>query len=211
MITLLIDTSVENSILIFLKDNNLLYHSDIFPSFNSSKFVFSEIIKGLEKNNLSLNKLDYICVSIGPGSYTGTRVGVSIAKSLGYALKIPVIPFCSLHAYIPSINEGDFVSMIDARSGGAYYQFGHVKNQIIEWIDTPKVNSIDKIFIDKSYNNLTIVSPNLNIIKEKIIKAFPEKEFSYLNNSQNISYLNEICYSKLDKNHFEKIKLMYLK
>ena len=46
----------------------------------------------LEQSNTSLKKLDYIAVTIGPGSYTGVRVGLSISQGIAYALSIPIVP-----------------------------------------------------------------------------------------------------------------------
>ena len=50
-----------------------------------------EIDEMLKKNNLKPNQLDAVAVSIGPGSYTGLRVGLATAKGLCYALNIPLI------------------------------------------------------------------------------------------------------------------------
>ena len=44
----------------------------------------------LQKNNLEINQITEIKINKGPGSFTGLRVGVAIANSLGFLLKIPV-------------------------------------------------------------------------------------------------------------------------
>ena len=46
----------------------------------------------LEQSKISLKKLDYIAVTIGPGSYTGVRVGLSISQGIAYSLSIPIVP-----------------------------------------------------------------------------------------------------------------------
>lgn len=50
----------------------------------------------LKKANLSFSDLDAIAVSVGPGSFTGVRVGISTARSLGLALDIPAIGLSTL-------------------------------------------------------------------------------------------------------------------
>ena len=52
-----------------------------------------KVIKlSMEENNLDLKDLDYIAVTIGPGSYTGIRVGLSISQGIAYSLSIPIVP-----------------------------------------------------------------------------------------------------------------------
>jgi tRNA threonylcarbamoyl adenosine modification protein YeaZ len=55
-----------------------------------SQVLLPMIVKILKKNKLSFNDLTGIEVNPGPGSFTGTRVGVSVANALGYALNLPV-------------------------------------------------------------------------------------------------------------------------
>jgi tRNA A37 threonylcarbamoyladenosine modification protein TsaB len=55
-----------------------------------------------------------IAVGIGPGSYTGIRVGAALAKTLAYGWNIPLLGFCSLKAFEP------LPVLIDARMGGFY-------------------------------------------------------------------------------------------
>lgn len=63
--------------------------------------------------------LDFVAIGTGPGSFTGTRVGVITAKTLAFALKIPLVSFCSLKIYTPD-REGPFVLHGDAKSSGTF-------------------------------------------------------------------------------------------
>ena len=58
-------------------------HAEVLPGF---------VISLLENNQLKIKNIDAIAVSIGPGSFTGLRVGLSFAKGLAYAIKCPIIP-----------------------------------------------------------------------------------------------------------------------
>jgi tRNA threonylcarbamoyladenosine biosynthesis protein TsaB len=77
--------------------------------------VFIE--EALKKANLSFADLDAVAVSMGPGSYTGLRIGVSAAKGLCYALNIPLIAIDTLEllARNTSAVDGVIIPMIDAR------------------------------------------------------------------------------------------------
>ena len=55
--------------------------------------VLRNIEKLLKKNNRELKDIKTIAVNQGPGSYTGTRVGITIANTLGWSLKIPVVGY----------------------------------------------------------------------------------------------------------------------
>jgi len=88
--------------------------------------VFIEEI--LESNNFKPQDLDAIAVSMGPGSYTGLRIGVSTAKGLCYSLDKPLIAVSTLQAMawgMVKINDGKlpkalFCPMIDARRMEVY-------------------------------------------------------------------------------------------
>ncbi len=95
------------------------------PNSHSSKL--SILIKELlEKADITYNTLDAVCVSSGPGSYTGLRIGVSTAKGLCYALEKPLLAVETLqnmaHGYL-SLNPeytGYLCPMIDARRMEVY-------------------------------------------------------------------------------------------
>ena len=55
-----------------------------------SELMVTEVDNILKRNNIDKKELDAVVVGIGPGSYTGVRIGVTIAKTIAYALKIKV-------------------------------------------------------------------------------------------------------------------------
>src|SRR5258708_2290268 len=87
---LLIDTTSNKGIKVGLKINKqtIWLHSKI--RVRSSQVVLPLIDKILKKHKLTVRDINNIEVNAGPGSFTGIRVGVSIANALSYALKIPV-------------------------------------------------------------------------------------------------------------------------
>ncbi|PZR21789.1 MAG: tRNA (adenosine(37)-N6)-threonylcarbamoyltransferase complex dimerization subunit type 1 TsaB [Flavobacterium psychrophilum] len=82
--------------------------------------VFIEEV--LQKGGISFKELSGIAVSMGPGSYTGLRIGVSAAKGLCYALNIPLIAVETLELLARKIvvESGVIIPMIDARRMEAY-------------------------------------------------------------------------------------------
>jgi tRNA threonylcarbamoyladenosine biosynthesis protein TsaB len=82
--------------------------------------VFIEDV--LKESGLIYNDLDAVAVSMGPGSYTGLRIGVSAAKGLCYALDLTLIAIDTLEllARKITINDGVIIPMVDARRMEAY-------------------------------------------------------------------------------------------
>lgn len=77
-----------------------------------------KISEMFEKNNISPDEIERIIVVNGPGSFTGVRIGLTIAKTFAWTRKIPIIPISSLEAMALSYNENDYkyiVPAIDAR------------------------------------------------------------------------------------------------
>lgn len=84
-----IDTSDQNAILISLSMNSKKEKLSI-KNKKGSQVILVTIENLLKKNKLSLKDLNEIIVNEGPGSFTGLRVGISVANALGHFLKIPV-------------------------------------------------------------------------------------------------------------------------
>lgn len=85
--------------------------------------LLAELIeKGAAQAGLKLEELDGFAVSIGPGSFTGLRVGVLTVKTLAWALKKPVIPVSSLEAIARNLEGSSkpVLVFLDARKGNIY-------------------------------------------------------------------------------------------
>ncbi|MBR0444692.1 MAG: tRNA (adenosine(37)-N6)-threonylcarbamoyltransferase complex dimerization subunit type 1 TsaB [Clostridia bacterium] len=76
----------------------------------------------LEQSGYTLHDVDYVAVNIGPGSFTGLRIGICVANALGFALGIPVIPVDSLSIVgEQALTEAaECYAMIDANNGNVY-------------------------------------------------------------------------------------------
>lgn len=89
MTAIILDTSSRLAI-IAISENGVVMHKITIEDVRQlSKFLLPSI------ETLWQDRFDYIALGIGPGSYTGVRVGASVAKSLAFALDIPLIGFSS--------------------------------------------------------------------------------------------------------------------
>ncbi|MCD6317994.1 tRNA (adenosine(37)-N6)-threonylcarbamoyltransferase complex dimerization subunit type 1 TsaB [Candidatus Aerophobetes bacterium] len=90
MLILGIDTSSRKGfIFIGEKEDILIYRN--FSDRSTSGEIFPALNNLLKAKKIKLNDLQGIVVSLGPGSFTGLRVGLSLAKSLSFSLKIPLV------------------------------------------------------------------------------------------------------------------------
>jgi tRNA threonylcarbamoyladenosine biosynthesis protein TsaB len=84
--TLFIDSSRKSLTVALAAEDKLLFVSNVDSNSKHSNFLVSEIELILNKANLKVNDIDNIVVLNGPGSFTGIRVGVTIAKTLAWTL-----------------------------------------------------------------------------------------------------------------------------
>ncbi|MEK7160383.1 MAG: tRNA (adenosine(37)-N6)-threonylcarbamoyltransferase complex dimerization subunit type 1 TsaB [Patescibacteria group bacterium] len=85
-----IDTSDNKKINVGLEINGVKYNLSSKSLIAKSEAVLPLIDKLLKDNNLKIEEIDEVKVNTGPGSYTGLRVGATIANTLGFVLKIPI-------------------------------------------------------------------------------------------------------------------------
>lgn len=172
---LLIDTSTSylNICILDYSNKKLLYKFNEMVKSDMSSKIVPIIDEGLKSNNLSLSDINKIFVVNGPGSFTGIRVGVTVAKTIAWALKIDIIPISSL-ALMASINTDKkyIVPLIDARRNNV---FGAIYDENLNSILSDRLINIDELLnnVDNdslfvSYDNISlenIVKPDIDIFK----------------------------------------------
>ena len=129
-----IETSTEVCSVSISEKGQTLFEKEEQEGLKHSELLTVFIEELFRENNLKMDMLDAISVSKGPGSYTGLRIGVSVAKGLCYALEKPLIAISTLDAlasytskkaetYFPELSENEQLTlcpMIDARRMEVY-------------------------------------------------------------------------------------------
>jgi len=142
-----IETSTSVCSVSLGKDGELIAYKENKEGMNHATHLTVFIDSILKENQLKPDDLDAVAVSMGPGSYTGLRIGVSTAKGLCYGSNLPLIAVSTLQTMTAPLlkNEailsqlGDpeasiFCPMIDARRMEVYTAFYSIKNEILREI-----------------------------------------------------------------------------
>ncbi len=185
MISLFLDTSLEKLRTAIIKDGKILskYEEDT-PNMHSV-YATSFVKKSLDEAGIDANDIDKIMVVNGPGSFTGVRIGVTIAKTYGFLIKKEVTPISSLKCMaISKEHKGNVMCLISARRNNYYMGLYDENNNPIvdeEFVDDIKVmelvNRYNPIVISNDYNvlgNIKFDKVNLDIIK--IVYYYMDKE-----------------------------------
>lgn len=118
MYSLLLDSSNTNLSVGLAKEHQLIDETSYEAWQRQSEMMVEEIDKLLKKNHVSRNDLSSVVVSKGPGSYTGVRIALSIAKTVSFALNIPLYLVSSLKAM--EEENAPTICLMNARSKRSY-------------------------------------------------------------------------------------------
>lgn len=123
MITLAIDTSFHYLTLVIYRNKELVASVQKEAFKQQSETILVEIQNLFVRTNIKPTELNQIVLTDGPGSYTGLRIGMTVAKVLGSMAKIDVYTLSSLHVLAGL--EKDVHVLLDARAQRAYYAHFH--------------------------------------------------------------------------------------
>lgn len=185
MISLFIDTSISNVSISIVKDGKILscICEDI-PN-EHSKYATSYVKRVIDDAGIDANDIEQILVVNGPGSFTGVRIGVTIAKTYGYLINKNIIPVSSLKSFaISSKYDGIVMSVISANRSN--YYVGIYDNDYNEVIDEQFVSRDILLELIDEYEPY-IVSNDFNVVGkyklnkvnldiEKIVEYYLDKD-----------------------------------
>jgi tRNA threonylcarbamoyladenosine biosynthesis protein TsaB len=174
--------------------------------------ILTVLIGGLfERNGLAAKDLDAIAISMGPGSYTGLRIGASVAKGLSYGAGIPVIGISTLEAMnwgfrqhfqkidIQPDSHALFAPMIDARRMEVYTAVFNFQNEMIQPVQA-------KIIDDESFSSECILAPVyfFGSGADKLIETIIHPNAHFVPDMKpSASFMCEMAFHKFQQKQFE--------
>jgi len=181
-----IHTATETAIINLIADEKIIDTLTNSESKQHASWLHVNIKTLLQSNDVNIRRLNAIGVSVGPGSYTGIRIGLAAAKGYCYALKIPLITYNTLELMARSaigiINDykGLYCPMIDARRMEVYTA---LYNYNMAELTAPYACILEENFLDNilNYNKLYFSgsgSKKLNKINKNDNAVFLDEEIS---------------------------------
>jgi len=200
-----IETSGKTCSVAVSKDDNILGEFFINNGLTHSETLMPMIDTCLKTLNIDISEIKKIALSVGPGSFTGLRIGASIAIALSQALKIKIIEVSTLEVLAYNLINSNklVVPIMDARRGQVYtagFKNGIkiIEEQNIlfeELLEQIKQTGEEAIFLGDGTNLYGVVKPSKNLI---------------LGRASSVCLLASKIYKKTEKNYNE-IEINYLR
>lgn len=128
---ILFDSSTGVLVMALAKDGRMIDYSIRIGKKDHAKYVVDRIDQMLKRKLLTIDQIDEIIVGYGPGSYTGLRIAVMVAKMLAYTKNIKLKAVSSLYFLSSGIEEA-VAPMIDARNGNVFAAIFDEDKMILE-------------------------------------------------------------------------------
>lgn len=137
----------------------------------------------LNSAGLTLNDIEAFGISIGPGMFTGLRVGLSTLKGLLIGTGKPVVPVVTLEALAykrPAKDKRPIIPLIDARRNEVYTAVYSYENEKLVQMQSPALIHIDQLkdFL-KDYEKYRFIGSGVDVHKEFLTAAFNNCKFSW--------------------------------
>lgn len=168
-----LDNSSQNLSVALKAKDKIFEENKLIPK--GAEHIIPAIAKVLKKAKLKINKVDYLAVGLGPGSFTGLRVCLSIVKGFSLALKKPVVAIPSFEAIaeeFTALNKTTAV-IFDARKDLVYaglYKRAGLKVKALKPVRLMRLEE----FLRKSCNKDCLFAGESVKFKERINKVYPK-------------------------------------
>lgn len=195
---LAIDTSSSICSTAILDDEVLIDKNELNNGRTHSENLMPLIDELLKRNNITVKDINLLACSVGPGSFTGIRIGVASIKAIAEVLKIKVAGVTSLETLAKNVKDADtIVSLIDARNNQVYCGiFDRKYNKNEEYI-ADDINEVIKNL--KKYDKITFVGSGAVLHKDLLKEELENVKFSDLN-EQSAENVGKIGYKKYLEN-----------
>lgn len=191
---LAIDTSSAICSTAILKNDIVIDENNLDNGRTHSENLMPLIDELLKRNNMNIKDIELLVCSVGPGSFTGIRIGVATIKPIAEILGVQVASVNSLEGLARNIENAEtIVSMIDARNNQVYCGVFDKEYHQKEDLMADDINVIIENL--KKYEKITFVGNGAILHKELLISNLKECRFIE-NNNQSASNFGKIGYQK---------------
>lgn len=190
---LAVDTSSKLCSVAILEDKNLIKKLELDNGLTHSETLMPLIQQLLNECSLSLNNIDLLVSDVGPGSFTGIRIGVSSCKAFSDSLNIPCVGISSLEVLAYNIqNDGIICSTIDCKNNNCYFALYELNSGNYNVLIEPCAKSVNDVLdlLNFQYYNKCISFVGDGITSEKLHSIYDNNADSEVTKNIISSYLN---------------------
>ena len=197
MKNLAIDTSSEVCGVSLLEDDKLIDDNSLNNGRTHSENLMVLVKDILERNNVDLSQIGLISCVVGPGSFTGIRIGISSVKAMAEVYNIKIASITSLEVLAKSLNSKTNVAIIDARNDQVYCGIFDENRDLLEDYIADDINTaITKM---SKYTGIEVCGNGAEKFKSLILEKIPEAKFSG-ENLQKAENAGKVGFEKYLKN-----------
>lgn len=188
MLVLAIDTATKiGSVALYDDKIGVIGEINLYVKVNHSNVIMDAVDSLFKLSGLNIKDVDRIAVTIGPGSFTGIRIGTAIAKGLAYSLKKPIVGVNELDvlAHMGENREDIIVPLIDARKERVYFSKYRYVDSILLREEEYKDGELRDVLEDLKGKKVTFIGDGA-IVNEKLINEILEKDYTIFSKANSI-------------------------
>ena len=198
------ETSSKNCSVTLSSKGKLISNFDLQDDkYRHSELLTTTIRDILSQNNISVKDLSAVAIGIGPGSFTGLRIGFSVAKGLCYPHKINLIGISSLKILANSIKSDSEYIIPMIKDKGDFYYLSIFENGLNE-LDTPLIDKVDSNFINRNIKEDSIIVVN-NEDSLEYINTIVKNKVRVINNPISSINMIDLSYESFREKRFENL------
>lgn len=176
---LFIDTSTKYLCIGIAKDEKVIYKFQQEAIKKQSELTIPFLQKALKENNLKLKDIDEVTVTIGPGSFTGIRIGMCVAKVLASLNNIPLKAISSLNSYA---SLGKKIVILDAKAKRVYLGIYNDNKKVIDEC-VVEISTLKEML--KDY-------PDYDVVLDSYLIDLDSEEIDVIENMNRISLTSDV-------------------
>ena len=201
---LALDTSTNMASIAVMDDNMVLGEYSLNQDLSHSENLLPMIQELLESLNINISEIDLYGVSIGPGSFTGLRIGVATVKAFAHLFDKPIVGISTMEALAFNLPYNHIlVPMIDARRDRVYTGIYSWEGKELKTLMEADAIEVDILLerLNKDYENIVVNGNGTLIYRERIEKNLGNKVriSSIGNNSSRATSVGELALIKYNK------------
>lgn len=162
---LFIDSATATLVVAIVIDGKITYIYNKIAGKDMSSNIMPVLDEAFKQSKITPKDIDKIFAVTGPGSFTGIRVGLTVSKTMAWALKIPIVPISSLEVIASGSESQINIPMIDARRGYVYAGIYDNALNVIKKDAHTLLEDIKEKGERISYDEIAQTKPKIDILK----------------------------------------------